>query len=213
VKLAKSGDRYEKIHAKGAIVDDDRVVLGSLNWNEQAATNNREVILLLYGDEVADYYGDVFDADWGGGKPELPVGLIGAVVGCLIGWSGRATSGVREMMHQPPLVKYWAAGGFVLLAAITDANNLKALGALAPLSRISSLLRRSDRGPLSPRDRASPFQSTRTTSLARGGARDYNHHSSDSRRPARITFPDRSATAGPGAAFMPRPGEGQGLRC
>jgi len=84
VKLAKSGDRYEKIHAKGAIVDDDRVVLGSLNWNEQAATNNREVILLLYGDEVADYYGDVFDADWGGGKPELPVGLIGAVVGCLI---------------------------------------------------------------------------------------------------------------------------------
>jgi len=84
VKLAEPRDRYEKIHAKGAVVDDDRVVLGSLNWNEQAATRNREVVLLLYGDEVADYYGEVFDADWGDGKPELPVGLIGAVVGCLI---------------------------------------------------------------------------------------------------------------------------------
>ncbi len=83
-RLADSGDRYEKIHAKGAVVDDDRVVLGSLNWNEQAATSNREVVLLLYGDEVADYYGGVFDADWGGGRPGLPVGLAGAVVGCLI---------------------------------------------------------------------------------------------------------------------------------
>ncbi|SFR94099.1 Phosphatidylserine/phosphatidylglycerophosphate/cardiolipin synthase [Halomicrobium zhouii] len=83
-KLAEPGNRYEKIHAKGAVIDDDRVVLGSLNWNEQAATSNREVILLLYGDEAADYYGEVFDADWNGGKPGLPVGLIGAVVGCLI---------------------------------------------------------------------------------------------------------------------------------
>lgn len=83
-KLADSGDRYEKIHAKGAVVDDERVALGSLNWNEQAATSNREVILVLHGESVADYYGRVFDADWDGGKPELPVGLAGAVAGCLV---------------------------------------------------------------------------------------------------------------------------------
>ena len=84
VKLADPGGRYGKIHAKGAVVDDGRVVLGSLNWNEQAATANREVVLLLHGAAVADYYGDVFDADWTGGKPTLPVGIVVAVVGGLV---------------------------------------------------------------------------------------------------------------------------------
>ncbi|WP_262178311.1 phospholipase D-like domain-containing protein [Haloarcula laminariae] len=32
-KLAEPGDRYAKIHAKGAVLDDDRVIVGSLNWN------------------------------------------------------------------------------------------------------------------------------------------------------------------------------------
>lgn len=82
VRLADPGDGYEKIHAKGAVVD-DRVVLGSLNWNEQAATTNREVVLVLHGESVADYYGRVFERDWGGTGPRLPVGLLGAVAGCL----------------------------------------------------------------------------------------------------------------------------------
>lgn len=83
-KLATPGDRYEKIHAKGAVVDDERVVLGSLNWNEQSARSNREVILILHGESVAAFYGEVFDSDWNGGKPELPVGLVGAVAGSLV---------------------------------------------------------------------------------------------------------------------------------
>ena len=83
VRLADPSGRYEKIHAKGAVVDDRRVVLGSLNWNEQAATNNREVVLLLQGREIADYYGGVFDADWQGGRSPLPYGLLAALVGCL----------------------------------------------------------------------------------------------------------------------------------
>ena len=83
-KLADPGGRYGKIHAKGAVVDDDRVVLGSLNWNEQAATSNREVILVLHGEPVAEYYGGVFDADWNGTGPALPIGLLGAIAGCLV---------------------------------------------------------------------------------------------------------------------------------
>jgi len=83
-KLASPGDRYAKIHAKGAVVDGDRVILGSLNWNEQAATVNREVVLVLHGTAVADYFGRVFDADWSGGKPTVPVGMAVAVGGVLV---------------------------------------------------------------------------------------------------------------------------------
>ena len=82
-KLADPGDRYTKIHAKGAVVDGDRVILGSLNWNEQAATVNREVVVVLYGTAVADYFGRVFERDWGGGRPSLPLGIAVAVLGAL----------------------------------------------------------------------------------------------------------------------------------
>ena len=85
IKLARPDGRFEKIHAKGAIVDDETVLVGSLNWNDAAATSNREVMLLLHGREVAAYYGDVFEADWTAGQhPALPVGVIAAVVGCLL---------------------------------------------------------------------------------------------------------------------------------
>ncbi|MDS0283001.1 phospholipase D-like domain-containing protein [Haloarcula onubensis] len=83
-KLADPGDRYAKIHAKGAVVDGDRVILGSLNWNEQAATSNREVVLVLYGSAVADYFGRVFERDWAGGKPSVPLGVAAAVGGALV---------------------------------------------------------------------------------------------------------------------------------
>jgi phosphatidylserine/phosphatidylglycerophosphate/cardiolipin synthase-like enzyme len=83
-KLSDPGDRYAKIHAKGAVLDGDRVILGSLNWNEQAATVNREVVLVLHGEQVADYFGRVFGADWAGGKPLVPLGLVAAVVGALV---------------------------------------------------------------------------------------------------------------------------------
>ena len=83
-RVADPGERYGNIHAKGAIIDDERVVLGSLNWNEQAATVNREVVLVLHGTAVADYFGRVFDADWTGGRPNIPAGLVAAVLGVLV---------------------------------------------------------------------------------------------------------------------------------
>ncbi|NLV06082.1 phospholipase [Haloarcula rubripromontorii] len=76
--------RYEKIHAKGAVIDDERVVVGSLNWNEQAATSNREVVLVLHGRDAADYFGAVFTADWEAGGFDTPVGVLGAVLGLLV---------------------------------------------------------------------------------------------------------------------------------
>jgi phosphatidylserine/phosphatidylglycerophosphate/cardiolipin synthase-like enzyme len=83
-KVADPDGRYEKVHAKGAVIDDERVVVGSLNWNEAAATSNREVVLVLHGRDAADYFGAVFDADWDAGGFDTPVGVIWALVGLLV---------------------------------------------------------------------------------------------------------------------------------
>ncbi|WP_256687444.1 phospholipase D-like domain-containing protein [Halococcus qingdaonensis] len=89
-KVAKSGSRFEKIHAKGVIVDGEEVVVGSMNWNNNSARENREIALVLDGEAAGDYYGKVFEADWNGGEERsldtgtetpLPVGVIAAVVG------------------------------------------------------------------------------------------------------------------------------------
>lgn len=83
-KLADPNGRYEKIHAKGVIVDGEHVVIGSLNWNEDSARDNREVALILTGDAIGRYYEAVFESDWTGETGDgLPVGII-AVIGILI---------------------------------------------------------------------------------------------------------------------------------
>ena len=79
-RLADPNGRFEKIHAKGVIVDDDQVLVGSLNWNNNSARENREVAVLIEGDGVAGYFVGVFQADWEGGDWRLPAGLLLAVV-------------------------------------------------------------------------------------------------------------------------------------
>jgi phosphatidylserine/phosphatidylglycerophosphate/cardiolipin synthase-like enzyme len=80
VRLADPDGAFGKVHAKGAIVDERTVLVGSLNWNAHAARENREVVLALRGREAADYYGRVFETDWEGGRgPDLPVGVLVAV--------------------------------------------------------------------------------------------------------------------------------------
>ncbi|WP_248908470.1 phospholipase D-like domain-containing protein [Halocatena marina] len=83
VRLAEPNGRFEKIHAKGVIVDSDQVVVGSLNWNPYSARENREIAVVLMGDAVGEYFSSVFDADWRGKNEELPtpipVGIIAAL--------------------------------------------------------------------------------------------------------------------------------------
>lgn len=68
VKLAEPGDRFETVHAKGLLVDDEVAVVGSLNWNRHSARENREVALALHGTEPVSYYREAFDGDWSGGN-------------------------------------------------------------------------------------------------------------------------------------------------
>ena len=85
VRLAEPGETFEKVHAKGLVVDSEQTLVGSINWNNNSLRNNREVALLLAGEGPADYFGDVFEADWrsdGGADEgqELPLGLALAVL-------------------------------------------------------------------------------------------------------------------------------------
>lgn len=85
VRVADPEDRFEKIHAKGILVDGETTVAGSLNWNNNSFRRNREVALLIDSDGVAGYFGQVFATDWTAatGPPDterrVPVGLLGAV--------------------------------------------------------------------------------------------------------------------------------------
>lgn len=80
-RVADPRGRYGKIHAKGVIIDGDRVVVGSLNWNNYSARRNREVAVILEGQEPARYFRRVFRADWRGGRWTLPAGVA---VACLV---------------------------------------------------------------------------------------------------------------------------------
>ncbi|WP_137287113.1 phospholipase D-like domain-containing protein [Halorussus salinisoli] len=89
-RMANPRGRYEKIHAKGVVVDDETAVVGSLNWNNHSARENREVVVVLRGEEVGGYYAEAFDSDWdasagGPGGGRVPVGLLVAVaVGAVV---------------------------------------------------------------------------------------------------------------------------------
>ncbi|WP_336022176.1 phospholipase D-like domain-containing protein [Halobellus salinisoli] len=63
-RIAEPSGRFGKIHAKGAVIDGETVLVGSLNWNAHATTENREVVLALDGTEPGAYYGETFVADW-----------------------------------------------------------------------------------------------------------------------------------------------------
>lgn len=84
-RLVDSRGKFEKIHAKGVVVDDRRTLVGSVNWNDSSVRNNREVAVILESEAAAAYYAAVFDADWRGGRPSIPVGVGLAVAGAVGG--------------------------------------------------------------------------------------------------------------------------------
>ena len=53
-----------KVHNKGVLVDDRTVFVSSLNWNRNAATNNREVGLIVADPAVAEPFRAAFAFDW-----------------------------------------------------------------------------------------------------------------------------------------------------
>ncbi|WP_439026077.1 phospholipase D-like domain-containing protein [Haloarchaeobius sp. DT45] len=79
-KLVAPDGRFEKVHAKGVVVDRRHVVVGSVNWNRHSLRENREVAVVLTGDEVGRYYAAAFDADWSRKQRVPPILLATAPV-------------------------------------------------------------------------------------------------------------------------------------
>ncbi|MBW2597001.1 MAG: lamin tail domain-containing protein [Deltaproteobacteria bacterium] len=63
-------DGISKIHNKGVIVDGQRVLISSINWNKHSPTYNREVGIIIENPELAAYYTEVFLYDWNLGRTE-----------------------------------------------------------------------------------------------------------------------------------------------
>ncbi len=53
-----------KSHNKGMIVDEDSVLVSTINWNENSMRRNRELGVIVENDKIADYYSNVFLNDW-----------------------------------------------------------------------------------------------------------------------------------------------------
>lgn len=62
------------IHNKGAIIDDKRVLISSINWEPNSVLNNREAAVIIDSEEVAAYYLKLFNNDWKVSE-ELPSSL------------------------------------------------------------------------------------------------------------------------------------------
>ena len=100
-RIDEPKDRYEKVHAKGVLVDDDVAVVGSLNWNRNSARENREVALVLRSRDAVDYYRGVFEADWNGGeKRRRGVFLAGGLAAVVVaGVVARRTVSFAEVVE------------------------------------------------------------------------------------------------------------------
>lgn len=95
VRLVEPRSRFEKVHTKGVIVDERRVVIGSINWNDNSLRNNRELALVVEGEEVGAYYASLFRADWRGGRWYLPVEFGASVALAAVGAGVVARRAIR----------------------------------------------------------------------------------------------------------------------
>jgi phosphatidylserine/phosphatidylglycerophosphate/cardiolipin synthase-like enzyme len=63
-RLMASSNEIVKLHNKGAIIDGESVLVGSMNWGSSATLRNREMGVLIHQQEVAEVYLSSFNEDW-----------------------------------------------------------------------------------------------------------------------------------------------------
>ena len=86
------GGNVEKIHDKGMIIDGQRVLVSSINWNTNSPSFNREAGVIIDHEGVGSFFKDAFETDWtavgpangGSGGADGPDSVkIGAAAGVL----------------------------------------------------------------------------------------------------------------------------------
>jgi len=59
-----NGTDFIKVHNKGAVVDGERVLLGSINWTPGGILENREAGIVITNKDVAGFFNSSFNNDW-----------------------------------------------------------------------------------------------------------------------------------------------------
>ena len=62
--MMSGGDRILKLHNKGMIVDNETVLIGSMNWGSNSLLQNREYGLIFTHSELAEYFLTSWHEDW-----------------------------------------------------------------------------------------------------------------------------------------------------
>jgi phosphatidylserine/phosphatidylglycerophosphate/cardiolipin synthase-like enzyme len=85
--------RLGKIHHKGVIVDNRKVLVSSINWNSNSRNFNREAGVIIDHPGVANYFTSVFEDDWnpgvrspGPGTDYVKIAAALLVVAALLGY-------------------------------------------------------------------------------------------------------------------------------
>ena len=63
-KLISEEHGLSKIHNKGMIVDESKVLISSINWNSNSVLQNRESGVIIENEEIGRYFSNVFLSDW-----------------------------------------------------------------------------------------------------------------------------------------------------
>lgn len=98
VRVVEPRSRYDHLHVKGVVVDEERTVLGSLNWNRNALRENREVAVVVSDPSLAAYYTRLFEADWRGAAWRVHWLTLAGVVASLV----IATVSAQRLRFEPP---------------------------------------------------------------------------------------------------------------
>ena len=68
VNLTANIRTFPNVHNKGFVIDGKTVVVSSQNFSPAGVSDNRDAGVILESEEIAQYFGPIFDADWGASR-------------------------------------------------------------------------------------------------------------------------------------------------
>lgn len=64
IDVSWASKKFHNTHSKFMIIDDSIVIVGSLNWSENALKYNREASVIIYSAEISNEFEKIFDMDY-----------------------------------------------------------------------------------------------------------------------------------------------------
>ena len=114
------GMSFGRLHAKVAVIDQRRVVVGSLNLDPRSAWTNTESALLIESKELADQIDSLVARDRGASSYRLRLAADGET----IEWVNTAANGSERVFEHEPDNGWWLRLKMLLLEPFADENLL-----------------------------------------------------------------------------------------